>query len=679
MNGTNAAVPAIVDGVAADLELMRAAALLESDPEAVVRRATAILAASPQHESAKLLLATACRRLGDPATAADLLESLARALPNSPTLQLELGRALAAANHHAGAIAALERAISLDARLADAWRELAAQRHIAGDNLRGDRAYARYNQLVPASQALADAARALSDNRLDAAEVSLKQRLQRAPEDVAALRLLAFVARAHNKYFEAEHYLTQCLQYAPGYAAARLELASELCTQLRFEEAAPHVQRLLDAEPHITPYICLQLQVLRFFGRYADASALVQQAIAENPDDATLRLYYGHQLRESGEYSGAIEAYRRALALQPGMWEAYRSLADMKTVRFTDADREAMQQLARRDRTGAVRTQIEFVIGKTCEDAGEYAQAFEHYARGNAEFRATIFHTPDAISAGVRRSQALYSTHFFAERLNWGSERADPIFIVGMPRSGSTLLEQILASHSQVEGTRELPYVPAIARDVLLSKNPHGKANYPDPVGALSSAEVAAYAARYLQQTQRHRLLGKPHFVDKMLVNFDHVGLIHLMFPRANIIDARRHPLACCFSCFKQFFDRGHPFSYDQEEMARHYRDYHELMEHIDSVLPGRVYRVHYEQLVADPEATVRRLLDHCGLRFEEGCLRFYENRRVVTTISSEQVRRPINSDAVDQWRHFEPWLGKLKQTLGDLIDRYPTFTPRQF
>jgi hypothetical protein len=241
-----------------------------------------------------------------------------------------------------------------------------------------------------------------------------------------------------------------------------------------------------------------------------------------------------------------------------------------------------------------------------------------------------------------------------------------------MPRAGSTLLEQILASHSQVEGTRELPDVPAIVRELIVSAKSSGESNYPDLVATLGRAEVEAYAARYLEHTRVHRPLGRARFVDKMPGNFAHLGLIQLMFPRATLIDARRHPLACCFSCYRQLFGRGQPFSYDLEELGLHYRDYSELMQHFDAVLPGRVHRVYYEQLVADPEAEVRRLLEHCELPFEAGCLRFYENRRVVTTISSEQVRRPINADAVDQWRHFEPWLGKLTTTLGDLVARYP-------
>jgi len=664
-----------MDSGLADLELMRASMLLDSDPQAALRCASAILEHSPGHEAAGLLLATACRRLGDRAAALNLLVPLAAAQPASPVLQLELGRAYAAAARNAEAISAFEAALALDARLADAWHGLAAQRIIAGDTPAGDAAYTRYERLAPRSAELIDAAAAIEENRLDLAGALLQQRLLEAPDDVAALRMLALVARARSHYAEAEHYLRRCLDLAPGFAAARFDLATELCVQQRYAEAAPHVERLLAAAPRHSSYICLQAQLLRFDGRNDEAGALLQQAIAASPDDARLHLHYGNLLRDQGEQAGAIDAYRRALVMEPGMSEAYRSLADLKTLRFTAADRKAMQGLAAGMALGPNRIQLEFALGKAYEDEAQPAQAFEHYARGNAMCRATLHHDPEAMSAGVRRSKALYSAGFFAERAGWGSERMDPIFIVGMPRSGSTLLEQILASHSQVEGTRELPNVPAIARAVLLSRNPGGAPNYPDPIGQLTRAEVAAYATRYLEETAPHRPLGKPRFVDKMLVNFDHIGLIHLMFPRATIIDARRHPLANCFSCFRQLFGRGHPFSYDQRDLGRHYRDYFELLEHIDAVLPGRVHRVYYEQLVTDPESVVRRLLEHCGLPFEAGCLQFHANRRVVTTISSEQVRRPINADALEQWRQFEPWLGELKEVLGDLVERYPTFS----
>ena len=662
-------------GFSADLELMRASTLLESDPAAAAAAASALLAAQPHLEAASLLLAAACLRVGDAATAARLLEELLPANPASPVLQLEAGRAFAAAGRGAEAVAAFERAVALDARLADAWRELAAQRFLVGDQAGGDAAYGHYTRLTPPPAQLGDAAAALAEDRLDAADVLLQRHLQQSPQDVVALRMLASVASEYGNYLKAEQGLRHCLELAPGYADARFDLASELSVQQRHAEVLPIVERLLATAPDNTSYRCLKAQALRLHGRHGEAIALMRQIIAANPEDAKTHLLYGHVLREAGEQAAAIDAYRQALALRPGMGEAYWSLANLKTVRFTESDRLAMeQQLARSAPLGTSRISLEFALGKALEDAGHFAGSFEHYAHGNALRRSAIVHDPQAMTDELQRSRALYTPEFFAARAGWGSERADPIFIVGLPRSGSTLLEQILASHSRVEGTRELPDVPNMALERVMRANPAGGSNYPEPLAALERRDFETLAAQFLQQTSVHRPLGRPRFVDKMLGNFSHVGFIHLMFPHATIIDARRHPMACGFSCFKQFFPRGQTFSCDQEELGRFYREYAELMAHMDAVLPGRVCRVHYEQLVTEPEQEVRRLLEHCGLPFEAGCLKFYETRRVVNTVSSEQVRRPINTDSVDHWRKYETWLRPLATVLGDLVERYPVF-----
>jgi tetratricopeptide (TPR) repeat protein len=439
----------------------------------------------------------------------------------------------------------------------------------------------------------------------------------------------------------------------------------------------PLVERLLAAEPRDINYLSLKAQALRLTGRNNEAIALMETAVADHPDEEQAWLLCGHLLREVGQQSRAIEMYRQALAIRPHSGRAYWSLANLKTFRFSREDLTTMQALLAR---GAIRsadlTHFEFALGQALEDEGEFAASFEHYARANALRRSTVGHDVGALTADVERLKALHSAGFFAERCGWGSGRTDPIFIVGLPRCGSTLLEQILASHSQVEGTRELADISALALELGAQANPTGRREHPESVAALGRPDVGAFAERYLSRTQAHRRLGKPRFVDKMLGNFSHIGFIHLMFPHAAIIDARRHPLGCGFSCYRQLFPREHGFTYDLSELGRYYRDYAELMEHFDAVLPKRVHRVYYEQLVADPPGEVRRLLDYCGLPFEQQCLQFYENPRVVQTISSEQVRRPIYSDAVDQWRHYEPWLGPLKDALGGWIETYPRAPP---
>jgi tetratricopeptide (TPR) repeat protein len=657
---------------------MRAALLLESDPAAAARRARLILGDSPGHLEASLLLATACRRSGEPAAGVAALEVLPAPHRDTPDMQLELGRAYAADGRTAEALAACRRAVALDRGLADGWRELATLEFALGDTRAGDAAYAHYLRLTPDPTELHDAIAALESDRLDTAETLLQRRLREVAHDVGALRLLADIATRREDFAMAERRLRRCLELAPGDARARYDLANLLYTQHRHAEALPLLERLLVAEPQHLDYLHLKAQTLRLVGRNDAAIALMEAAIAEHPEEESAWLLSGHLLREVGRQSRAIEMYRQALKLRPASGRAYWSLANLKTFRFDAEELAAMQtQLAGGHSSGTDLTHLEFVLGKALEDAGEYAASFEHYARGNARHRATLRYEADATTAIVQRSMAVYTARFFADRRGWGSGRKDPIFIVGLPRSGSTLVEQILASHSAVEGTRELPHIPAIARELTVRPNPPGRQAYPLPLTALEPKEVEAYAARYLLETQTHRPLGKPRFVDKMLNNFAHLGLIQLMFPQATIIDVRRHPLGSGFSCYKQLFARGLAHTYDLTELGRFYRDYADLMAHVDAVLPGRVHRVHYEQLVADPGTEVRRLLEHCGLPFEPQCLKFHENRRVVQTISSEQVRRPVYTDSVAQWRHYAPWLGPLEAALGEWLERYPAASRR--
>jgi tetratricopeptide (TPR) repeat protein len=653
---------------------MRASALLDSDPEGAARRAAEIIAQAPQHSEAQLLLAAARRKLGDPASAVAVLERLCELNPDSAILQLELGRACAAAGRGAAAQAALRRAVTLNGLLADGWRELAAAHFAAGEVADGDRAYAAYSRLAPAPPELTDAVVALADNRLDAAAVILRRHLEQAPHDVAALRLLADAANRWGDEAEAERRLRQCLELAPGYAAARADLARILHAQQRSAEVLSLIDRLLTQDPHNGEYLGLKAFTLPLLGRMDEGIALLKQTIAQQPSEGGLWVLYGHLLREIGQRTQAIDAYRRALELQPQLaGRVYWSLADLKTFRFTAADLGAMQQqLARPEVRGAERVPLEFALGKALEDQGQYERSFEHYARGNALQRSTLVDHLDAGIEELERSTKLYTAGYFDARANWGSERHDPIFIVGLPRSGSTLLEQILASHSQIEGTRELPEMTGIVRELTARPAGSGTAGYTQTVAQLTRDDIAKFSALYLDRTQLYRPQGKAYFIDKMLGNFTHLGLLHLMFPRAVIIDTRRHPMACGFSCYKQLFARYLAFTYSLNDFARYYRAYHAFMEHFDRVLPGRVHRVYYEQLIADPEAEVRRLLEHCGLEFESQCLRFYENRRTVLTISSEQVRQPLYTDSIDQWRNYEPWLGPLKEGLREFVERYP-------
>lgn len=651
---------------------MRASMLLEEDPAAAARQAGAILADNPGHDAASLLLTAARRRLGDSASAVGVIESLSRNHAASALIQLELGRTYAACGRDAEARAALERAVELDCKLSDAWHELSAQRLRAGDTASADAAYLVYLQLTPEPPQLVDAHVALHSKRLAAAQSVVKQRLRDAPNEVAALRLLASIAAQRGDEVATESALSRVLQLEPCDMMAREQLARQLIRLGRIEESLPLIERLLLAHPHTGTFLLLKAEALRLAERHAEGLAIVMGLISEQPDNPDFWLIAGNQQRFIGHAPMAIEAYQRAIELRPGYGEAYWALSNLKTFHFSAEDAQDMRrELAAASPESADGIHLEFALGQALEGQQLFAESFVHYARANTRVRAAFNYDANAMTAFVQHSKATYTSRFFAERSDWGDQALDPIFVVGLPRSGSTLIEQILASHSQVEGTRELAEVPTMAR-ALASQSAESGADYPQNLASLAKADIAGLAARYLKGTRAARHSSKLRFVDKMLGNFVNLGLIHLMFPRAAIIDSRRHPMGCGFACYKQLFNPGMNFAYDLTEFGQYYRDYADLMDHVNAVLPGRVYRVHYERLVADTENEVRRLLDYCRLPFEAECLRFYENPRVAQTVSSEQVRLPIYSEGIEQWRHFEPWLDPLRTALGRLVDLHP-------
>ncbi|MEO7208228.1 MAG: sulfotransferase [Steroidobacteraceae bacterium] len=658
----------------ADLELMRASMLLETDPAAAAQHASAVLANHPEHDAAALLLTTACRRLGNSSSALGIIEALANAQPASALVQLELGRTYAASGRGREAAAAFERVLALDSSLAEAWRELSAQRLLKAETAAADAAYTQYRRLTLDPPDLADAYAAFDQGRLETAEGLVRRRLQEGTNVVAAFTLLSAIALRRSDDLAEEAALRHVLLLAPCDSIAREQLVRLMVRQGRTEEALPLIERLLAAESGNSAYLVLKVLALQLAERHAEGLNIINELVAVHPDNADFWLLAGNQQRYIGHPDEAIDSYRRAIALQPGHGMAYWALANFETFHFAANDIENMQrELTRVPPAGADATGLEFSLGKAFEDQADFATSFAHYARGNKLARDSFHYDAKATTAFVQRFKATFTPGFFVHRGGWGETARDPIFIVGLPRSGSTLLEQILASHSQVEGTRELAYVPTIARE--LAGTPDTAARYPENLASLRQAQIEALAARYLASAAKHRPLGKPRFVDKMHGNFASLGLIHLMFPHAAIIDARRHPMASGFACYKQLFNPGMKFAYDLQELGLYYRDYVDLMEHVETVLPGRVYRLHYERLVTDTENEVRRLSDYCQLPFEPDCLRFYENKRVAQTISSEQVRRPIYTAGLEQWRHFEPWLEPLKAALRELPQTYAHFS----
>ena len=515
------------------------------------------------------------------------------------------------------------------------------------------------------SPRLIEAALALHDNRLGEAEPLLKQHLKTDPFDVAAIRMLAELAGRIGRYRDAETLLRRALELAPGFGAARGNLAIVLYRLGRPSDAIAELDRLLDDDPEHVGHANLKAAALGRIGGFDEAIELYEAVLKDVPAQPRVWMSYGHMLKTVGRQADGIAAYRRALSLAPHLGEAWWSLANLKTVRFDAADIAAMQAgLADPAIGDEDRFHLDFALGKAFEDLRQAAPAFAHYVAGNALRRTKQRYDADETAAFVDRSIAVTTPDFFAARRGLGSPAPDPIFVLGMPRAGSTLIEQILASHSQVEGTSELPDIPAIARRI---------ADYPEGIASIDADALRAMGEDYLRAAAVQRRTDRPYFVDKLPNNWAHLPLIHLILPNATIIDARRHPLGCCFSNFKQHFARGQAFSYALDDMGRYYRDYVRLMAHVDGVLPGRVHRVFYEAMVDDTDAQVRALLAACGLAFEPGCLSFHETDRAVRTASSEQVRQPIFRDGTEAWKPFDPWLDPLKQSLGDLLPAYPT------
>jgi predicted Zn-dependent protease len=656
-----------------DVALGHAARLLKRDPRLAIEQADEILKAVPGHPYARLILGTAHRHAGQTSVALNVLEPLVREQPNSPAVCIELAIALSEAGRATEAISAVRRALHLKPNSVDAWRVLAEQLDLIGDADGADGARAAQIKASTTDPRLLEAASALVANDLPAAETLLRTHLKAFPTDVAALRMLAEVAGRLKRYPDAQVLLERCLELAPSFDAARHNYAVVLNREGKAAEALPHAEQLLAKEPRNPGYRNLKAAILANAGDYGEASKVYEAVLEDYPQQPKIWSSYGHSLKTQRRQAESIAAYRRAISLEPTLGEAYWSLANLKTFRFERGDIVAMREaLVPQSLSDDDRLHFEFALGKALEDAGDYVESFSHYARGNAIRKKLVPYSLDDNSKFVRRAKAVFTKEFFASRAGSGTDAPDPIFIVGLPRAGSTLIEQILSSHSTIEGTMELPDIPRIAAEIFRREATTNTQGFAQAVAAFTPEELRALGERYLAETRSQRKTDRPFFIDKMPNNFLFAGLIHLMLPNAKIIDARRHPLGCCFSGFKQHFARGQSFTYGLEDIGRYYRDYVELMSHFDAVLPGRVHRVFYEAMIDDTETEVRRLLDYCGLPFEDGCLKFYENDRAVRTASSEQVRQPIYREGVDHWRHFEPWLGPLKEALGEVLERYP-------
>ena len=651
--------------------------LMEREPQQALLQLSEILAVVPDYTPATLLKTALLRQLADPNEALEQLMPVLRTHPDSAEVLFEYGLTLSALQRGAEAVAALEKVVAAMPDHPEAWRLLADHAAAVGDTDKSEAAHLKHLRCASQNPDLQKAAAAMIGNELSVAERLLKAYLKAAPTDVTAVRMLAEVAVRVGRNDEAQALLEYCLELAPGFSGARYNLAILLHRTNQSNEAFAEVEKLLAEDPKRPGYRNLAAVVCSRIGEYERSSEFYQSLLEEYPDNAKVWLSYAHVLKTEGKREQCEAAYRKAIERDAGFGEAFWSLANLKTFRFTPDDIKNMNsQVARDSLELSSRVQFHFALGKSAEDEGDHALSFEHYDSGNKLHRSDLNYQSQQNTARAERMKSRFTADFFRDRKGMGCTESGPIFIVGMPRAGSTLLEQILASHSMVEGTTELPDIITLAKELRSRATEDEAGVYDGVLARMSPAELEELGRQYLERTRIHRKTDKPFFIDKMPNNFLHIGLIQVSLPNARIIDARRHPLACCFSNFKQYFARGQSFSYSLEDVGHFYRDYVDLMDHYDAVLPDRIHRVIYERLVNDTEGEVRSVLDYCGLPFEEGCLRFFENKRPVRTASSEQVRQPIYQSGVEQWRHYDAFLAPLRDALGSALDEYPVIEP---
>jgi tetratricopeptide (TPR) repeat protein len=629
--------------------------------------AQALLAEVPENRDVLYLIAVSQRYLGKIADALATLVRFESLHPDYGRLFQERGHCYRAVGETAAATASYQQAVALNHTLSASWNALKDLYGSLGQTVQAQVAAANVAALARLPAPIVAATNLLSEGDVYGAEELVRRFLLTHGDHIEAMRLLAKIGVRQEVLDDAEFLLESVLVLAPEYRAARHEYASVLLQRHKFLQALEEAQKLLALDPGNRDYRTLHATAYVGLGKHDEALRIYRELAAESPQAADLHLSIAHALKTLGRQSEAIEAYRTAARVQPGFGDAYWSLANLKTYRFTDDEITRMREYESAPATARTdRYHLCFALGKALEDRAEYADSFGYYERGNALKRGESRYKISTIERSAELQALVCTRELFAARAGVGCERPDPIFIVGLPRAGSTLLEQILASHSQVEGTMELAEIPRLALHLQGRERSDGSPRYPAVLAKLLPKQLRQFGEKYLQDTRVFRG-GKPFFIDKMPNNFRHIGLIHLILPNAKIIDARREPMACCFSNFKQLFASGQEFTYSIEDIARYYRSYVELMNHWDTALPGKILRVHHEDVVEDLEGNVRRILQFCGLAFEPACLEFYKTERSVRTASSEQVRQPIYKEGLDQWRNFEPWLGPLKTALGPL------------
>jgi tetratricopeptide (TPR) repeat protein len=635
-----------------------------------------LLARHPEDRDLLYLAAMNLRYLNRIPDALEFLRRLEQHHPRYSRLHQERGHCYVALRDIPSAIEAFRRGVNINQALPDSWQMLHGLYCMTGDQRNAAAAAEHIAVLQRLPRPIIQAGSMFSDGELTPAESIVRAYLLQHGDHVEAMRLLARIGIERDVLDDAERLLESVLKLAPDYGAARADYARVLYKRQKHLQARQEMDTLLQLEPGNRDYLKLYAAACVGLGDCEPVIRLYCQMLAEGAatetETADLRLWLANLLKTVGRQVEAIQEYQAATAALPDSGEAWWGLANLKTYRFAEDEIARMRTVEATPATSLVdRYHLCFALGKALEDQGRYEESWAFYERGNALKHTEIRHLPQVTETHTRLSKQVCTQEFFAARQEWGVADPDPIFILGLPRSGSTLIEQILASHPQVEGTQELADVQRIVMELRSRGTDLDNPRYPDVLAELTAEEFIRFAERFLTETRVYRQTGRPFFIDKMPNNFRDIGLIHLMLPNAKIIDARREPMACCFGNLKQLFSSGQEFCYNINDIARYYRTYLEIMRHWNAALPGWILTVHHEDVVDDLESSVRRILDFCGLPFEPACLEFHKTSRNVRTASSEQVRQPISREGLDQWRNYEPWLASLRAALGDAVTSY--------
>jgi tetratricopeptide (TPR) repeat protein len=655
-----------------ELEVRRARELLKSrDYAGALRAAEALAVNVPENRDVLYLIAVSRRFLGKIPEALAALERLEQLHPKFSRLYQERGHCYVALRDAPQAIDAFLKGVNINPALPASWGLLEGLYRMTGQPENARTAAAHVATLKDLPPEILIATGLFSDGDWLPAENMVRAYLLKHGNHVEGMRLLARIGIERGVLDDAEILLEAVLALAPDYRAARYDYARVLLERHKYLRTREELEKLLKLEPRNRTYLTQYATAIVGLGEHERAVELYRELLVDSPQAADVHLSIAHSLKTLGKRQESIEAYRAAATARPNFGDAYWSLANLKTYRFSEGEIASMRAEESSPGTPLVdRYHLCFALGKALEDQGSFEESFRYYERGNAFKRSESRYRPEIIEQNTRLQIEVCRAELFSRHEGAGAQNPDPIFIVGLPRAGSTLLEQILASHSRVEGTQELADIPRMVLD-LQGRDPDLEhPRYPGVLAGTSREDLRRLGEKYLGDTRVYRT-DRPYFIDKMPNNFRHIGLIHLILPNAKIIDARREPMACCFSNLKQLFASGQEFTYSITDIARYYRTYLELMRHWEMVLPGRVLRVQHEDVVDDLEGNVRRILHFCGLDFEPGCVEFHKTERSIRTASSEQVRQPIFREGLDQWKNYEQWLEPLKDALGDALLGY--------